>query len=301
LYSYAEEKQPSIYTIQIATYVTLERAQKQFQQLADKLDPHNRDYLRIERVKQYFPLRLGLFKGKMEANEFLLTVKSAIPSAIVVKSVFLDERIEQMYGLQKEAEEEKPLQTTLPKVEDIKPRHESSPEVAAGKEPETAPVMTESESVSKDIPVEDKIAAINNLIYINDYESALEIIKNEIKEQPYHLELNALYGAVLLRTYRPKEAQQYLKKAVELSPSTPDYHNGLGYCYFYLDEYGKAIESFKQAVSLEPDHIDALAGLGLIFARKGNKEESLNYYNRLKKLDTDSAEKLLKIIEHEKQ
>ncbi len=338
-----EGEQPSIYTIQIATHGDLETSQKHFKDIADKLDPPARANLRIEQVGKYFPLRLGVFKGMTEARAFLQSVKSAIPSAIIQKTVFLDERIVQIYKLQP-AEEEKPLQAPSPNAEDRKPRQEASTEVTtdkapeiekapvvtksdtggrdipdegiksrkppqeassevtADKEPEVeeTPVVTKSNSVGKDIPEEEKISSIASLVYNKNYESALEIIKNEIKAQPQHPELNAMYGTVLLKTAKPEEAHQYLEKAVELSPSTPDYHNGLGYCYFYLDDYEKAIESFKKSLSLEAGHVDSLAGLGIIYARKGDKKTSLVYYSRLKELDPDSAGKLLKIIEHAK-
>jgi tetratricopeptide (TPR) repeat protein len=302
LYAYADKKNPSIYAIQIASQGDLEKAQKQFQDIADKLDPQKRDYLRIEHVGKYYPLRLGLFNSAKDAREFLQSLESTIPSAIVVKTMFLDKRIEQMYRLQKEAEKEKPLHTPFRKAGDIKPRQDFSPEVSAEKKPEKekAAVMKKNDSVSRDIPVEEKLYEITSLIYSSNYESALDIIKHEIVQRPHHPELNALFGTVLLRTNRPEEAQKYLKKAAELSPATPGYHNDLGYCYFFLNDYDKAIESFNKTVLLKPDHVDALTGLGIISNRKGDKEASLDYYSKLKELDADSAEKLLKIIKHVK-
>jgi tetratricopeptide (TPR) repeat protein len=297
LYVYSDEKPPSIYTVQIASFGDLESAQKKFHRIADKLESHIRDYLRIERVGKYFPLRLGLFKSRMEALAFLQSVKPTIPSAIVVKSIFVDERIKQMYRARTEIEEKKRVKAPSPRAGNIKPRQESITKVAVEKETEKAPVIMKSNSVRRDIPKEEKIATINSLLHNKNYGSALEILKNEIIERPQHPELNALYGTALLRTDRPEEAHQYLKKAAELSPSTPGYHNGLGYCYFYLDDYDKAIESFNKTVSLEPDQVDALAGLGIVYVRKGNKKASLEYYSRLKKLDANSAGKLLKIIE----
>ncbi len=271
--SYSTEGRESIYTIQIVSHFKLKAAQKEYADILEKFDKHELRYLRIEKIGEYYALRLGKYDKELEAKEVYRSFKSRLPSSFIIKAYFIQERIEQMY-LPDSALEEAIYET----------------------ETEQPAEVDKTEPVTRDVPIEETIAAISGLVHKNNYDTALVIVKKEIKEQPENPELNAWYGTILLKTDRPDKALKYMRKAVEHAPSTADYHNGLGYCFYYLEQHDKAIDSFNAALSLDEEHIDALAGVGLAYTRNGNTAKAMDIYRKLRPLDQVSADKLLKII-----
>ena len=89
---------------------------------------------------------------------------------------------------------------------------------------------------------------------------------------------------------------KYLKKATELSPEVSDYHNALAYSLFFLKRYDGAVDAFNKAINLEPVHVDALTGLCIVYSAKGEKEKAAEIYNKIKDVDKQTSDQLLKII-----
>ncbi len=292
LHLYAAQSPQSIYTIQVASSTNVGSIHKDFDDLTQRVDEKNLDYLRIEKIGKFYALRLGKFEARNRAAKFLDRIKSQLPSAVVMKAYYKEKRIVRMYERPEKSMQEvmtvqkKPVQEPAPK----EVPQEIKPPVREKAEPE-ADRIKETESVKK------QIAAVAGLVDKKDFNRAFEIVKAETAKQPENPELNAWYGTVLLKMDKPAEALKYLKKAVELSPGVSDYHNGAGYCLFFLNRLDKAIHEFNNAVSLDPAHADALAGLGMAYAKSGRKEKAVDVYNRLKEVDGDAAYKLLKIIE----
>jgi tetratricopeptide (TPR) repeat protein len=60
--------------------------------------------------------------------------------------------------------------------------------------------------------------------------------------------------------------------------------------------YREAIESFKQAIRIKPDDVDAHYGLGLAYLSLSDKTSALDEYKILKDLDSQMAEELFNLI-----
>ena len=58
----------------------------------------------------------------------------------------------------------------------------------------------------------------------------------------------------------------------------------------------EAIESFKQAIRLDPDDAKAHYNLGVIYVHLNDRDSALVQYEILKKLDSGLANKLFNII-----
>lgn len=319
-FSFAGKKPQTIYTIQIASHRDIKIALKDFDVLTKKLDKKNLDYLRIEKIGKFYSLRLGKFKDRAGAEKLSKSIKSLISSHMIMDVYFIEKRILKMYkspeaeeklvtkpGTAREAvsktvpQKEEPAQEMeVPRTEEtlqekeVPRKEEVSQEVKPSKVPEG--VDDKAEEHNKPESLEQKIASVATLVQRENYTEALEIIEPEITVQPMHTELNAWYGAVLLKMNRPAEALEYLDNAVKLSPNVSDYHNSLGYCLFFLNRHDDAIHEFQRAVTLDPEHVDALTGLGIIYGQQGDKEKAVDIYNILKKLDKNTADKLMKII-----
>jgi tetratricopeptide (TPR) repeat protein len=280
---YAARSPQSVYTIQIASLRDMQTANKHFDAITRKLVEKNLEYLRIEKIGKYYSLRLGKFGDRASAEKFLKTTKSQLPSAIVMDAYYKEERIMRIYEHPRQLREKavrKPVSRETPEKREVSKKIEQRADLR--REP---------------VSLKEQLITVASLVDKKDFNTALKIIKKETAERPDNPELNAWHGTVLLKMDKPAEALNYLKKASELSPGVSDYHNGVGYCLFFLNRYDKAIDEFNKALALEPQHIDALTGLSIAYAKNGNKDKAIDIYYMLKGLDRDTAEKLLKIIE----
>lgn len=90
------------------------------------------------------------------------------------------------------------------------------------------------------------------------------------------------------------QALETLKEGLVLYPHCADLHVGLGYTRLAREEFAWARKAFETAIALEPDHEDALVGLGEVLLRLGRKEEALELFERVRRgAGADDLELLL--------
>lgn len=252
LYISAEQSHISFYTIQTGSFTDEASALKEFDFILQRLNKDELEYLRVEKVGEFYSVRFGRFEDINTAEDFHRRISTRLPGSIIIRAYLIEERILKRY---------------------------TTEEIPADAE-----------------PLDYYIKRISALVDKKDYEGALKETRIAMVNRQDTPELNAWYGAILLKMNRASEAIAYLRKATELSPNVPDYHNALGYCLFFLENLDEAIEEFNKALSLEPSHIDALTGIAITYVRMGKKDEVMKIYDKLKRLDKETADKLLKII-----
>lgn len=259
----------SVFTIQTGSFKSQDDARNQFDSMIQKLSADNLDYLRIESIGDYYVVRLGKFEDFSEAEEFLKAYKSELSGAAVMRVYYIEKRIVEAY--------KKP--TLIEPPEDI-PEDQSD--------------------VVKDIiqkPLKAQIKMISDLASNEKYEEAFDISSAAIKVHPEDAKLIGWHGAVLFKMKRPAEAIKYFRKASELSPEVSDYHSAIGYCLFFLGRINDSIEKFKESLKLDGTNIDALAGLSVAYGKIGEKDKAMDVYNKLREIDTETADKILEILE----
>ena len=80
---------------------------------------------------------------------------------------------------------------------------------------------------------------------------------------------------------RYDDALGLLKEGVSLYPHATELHVGMSYAYLVREEFGWARLSFRQALALDPDHEDALAGYGEVLLKLGQKTEALEQFEHI--------------------
>jgi tetratricopeptide (TPR) repeat protein len=76
------------------------------------------------------------------------------------------------------------------------------------------------------------------------------------------------------------DALQVLREGLTLYPNAVELHVGVGYAQLAREEYGWARRSFEEALVLEPEHEDGLAGLGESLLKLGQDDAGLRCFHR---------------------
>ena len=76
------------------------------------------------------------------------------------------------------------------------------------------------------------------------------------------------------------EALRVLREGLTLYPNAVELHIGVGYAQLAREEFAWARRSFEDALVLEPEHEDGLAGLGESVLKLGQDDAALRCFNR---------------------
>ena len=92
------------------------------------------------------------------------------------------------------------------------------------------------------------------------------------------------------------DALTVLREGLALYPASVELHIGVGYARLAREEYPWARRSFEEALVLEPEHEDALAGLGETLLKFGLEEAGLRCFRRTLELGyADDLDLMLQI------
>jgi Tfp pilus assembly protein PilF len=92
------------------------------------------------------------------------------------------------------------------------------------------------------------------------------------------------------------EALSVLREGLALYPTSVELHIGVGYARLAREEFAWARHSFEEALVLEPEHEDALAGLGETLLKFGLEEAALRCFRRTLELGyADDLDLMLQI------
>ena len=80
------------------------------------------------------------------------------------------------------------------------------------------------------------------------------------------------------------EALDVLREGLALYPNAVELHIGVGYARLARDEFAWARRSFEEALILDPEHEDALAGLGETLLKFGRAEAAVRSFRRVLEL-----------------
>ena len=92
------------------------------------------------------------------------------------------------------------------------------------------------------------------------------------------------------------EALDVLREGLALYPNSVELHIGVGYAHHAREEFAWARRSFEEALVLDPEHEDALAGLGETLLKFGQQPAALRSFRRTLELGyEDDIELMLQI------
>lgn len=111
-------------------------------------------------------------------------------------------------------------------------------------------------------------------IFLHRYKVAEAIFRSLIKSHPDNAEVLNTLGYILVDNLNQyDQAKPLLEKANKLSPDQPHILDSLGWLYFHLQQYNRAIELLRQALKLHHDP-EILSHLSLALWKNKQQEEA---------------------------
>jgi L,D-transpeptidase ErfK/SrfK len=86
-----------IYTIQIGSFIKIERARKLYDSIVQGLKGKQLDHLRIEKIGELYSVRLRKFENNATARNFLNLHKTQLSTAIILKAYIKNDRVVKLY------------------------------------------------------------------------------------------------------------------------------------------------------------------------------------------------------------
>jgi Flp pilus assembly protein TadD len=109
---------------------------------------------------------------------------------------------------------------------------------------------------------------------------------DDFDEQAHHLYNEGRYD----------EALAVLREGLTLYPHAAELHVGRAYAYLAREDFAWARRSFEHALGLDPDHEDALAGVGETLLKVGDRTGAIRAFERILQLGfQDDHELMLQI------
>lgn len=117
---------------------------------------------------------------------------------------------------------------------------------------------------------------------IQYFQKALEINPN-FAEAHYNL------GSTFLSLQKTDESLTHFLQAAQEKPEANTYFN-IGVLYMYKDKYNDAIESFTQALSIEPNHLESHLNLGALYLKLAYYPKAIEHYQLAQTIQPENKE-----------
>lgn len=267
----------AVYTIHLGSFDDLISAGDLFNRVYRQLSDEDKDFLRIEYVNNRFVVKAGKFTTEDDARKARRVFRRFAPEASVLK-IKADEAPAMV------------LIEHSSNISRLSSRQDKAPktDLAAAQDDPAAQAATEQEAI------DTVLQRVSGYYQNGEYDEADVLIRKALRKWPDRHDLYAWHGATLLDTGNPDKAYEEYRKAAELRPTAPEYHAGAGFSLLniYIDRAKRSIDSFEQALSLDPNNSNALEGLGIVYVSIGKQQLAQELYYRLKNVDTTAAERL---------
>ncbi|HEX5965998.1 MAG TPA: TonB family protein [Pyrinomonadaceae bacterium] len=134
------------------------------------------------------------------------------------------------------------------------------------------------------------LAPVVELIRVGDFEKALKLLKQAVKENKTDGEAWYYLGIVYLQTSELNKAADAFQKAVEVRPDLAAQAQGsYAYALVLRNRLDSAAVAANKALEIDPNHIEALYTLAIVELRKGAREEAIKRADSIIALKPDYA------------
>ena len=140
--------------------------------------------------------------------------------------------------------------------------------------------------------LEEFISDTKKHLESEEYDSALKILLGAIKVYPNEPSLIINIGNIHKHRGRPRQAENYYKKALEIKESKEAYNN-LSVVYLDANALKLSISHSAKAIEIDANYIDAHYNAALALERTGEYNDAIDHLNFILKIDKNNKKALV--------
>jgi len=153
-------------------------------------------------------------------------------------------------------------------------------------------------NANKKMPAENQAAAPSSSI---DSLQHIEHLKDLLAKEPGNRNAWVQLGHSYFDSNQPMQAIEAYDKALEIDGNDPDLLTDQGTMYRRVGWFDKAINNFTKANQLNPQHLNSLFNMGIVYSQDfGEKEKADEAWNRFLELNPtgQAADKVRTMLDH---
>ncbi len=136
-----------------------------------------------------------------------------------------------------------------------------------------------------------------------DYQQQIKTLQAILAKEPDNRQVWVQLGHNYFDSGNPMQAIEAYDKALEMDGKDPDVLTDQGIMYRRVGWFDKAIDNFIKANELNPQHLNSLFNMGVVYSQDlGEKEKAEEAWNRYLELNPtgQGADKVRTMIDHMK-
>ena len=122
--------------------------------------------------------------------------------------------------------------------------------------------------------------------------SWIDIAQKQLENNPQSAVALYNIGYVYERGNNYQKADEWFKKAISQAPSWALAHQGLGEAYYGMRQYNEALECFQRAIQLQPDYFSAYLHSGWCLVRLRREAEALQFFLKASEVAIKAKDKM---------
>ena len=156
-------------------------------------------------------------------------------------------------------------------------------------------------NVNKKQPEEKQVASQQPAPPSVDFQQQIKTLEDILAKDPNNRQAWVQLGHRYFDTKNPMKAIEAYDKALAIDGNDPDVLTDQAIMFRQLGWYEKAIETFQQANRLNPEHVNSLFNMGIVYMQDlGENEKAIEAFNRFLELvpSGPSADRARSMIAH---
>jgi tetratricopeptide (TPR) repeat protein len=117
--------------------------------------------------------------------------------------------------------------------------------------------------------------------HFSGHSAEAEVLCNRVlAEQPRNANAMHLLGLIFIQTCRPDLALDWISRAIAIAPTAEFYFNQ-GLVYFTLGRHDEAVQAYQNALTLQPDLIEAHNNVGNVLLAQGRYDLAIASFQKV--------------------
>jgi len=164
--------------------------------------------------------------------------------------------------------------------------------VAPAHDRSSAPVPPAARQTAPQAPLpgiayHGEMAEAQGLMVAKDYEHAIQIYANMIRENPGNSTVWNMMGVALQQTGQIDSARSAYARATKLNPKFAEAYNNIGTTWYQEQKYGKALRAYQKSIAVNPNLASAYSNMGCAYFSVKKYPLALDAFNKALALDPD--------------